>query len=144
MISCADEGSGWCGVWAVDLPVSEVIAAWKYAFKRKELLGTYLVDIGAMFFAFPQALYPALAVIYGEKYLGLFLAALASGAFLASITSGWTKSVNRHGLMVVIAAILWGVAITVFGFANNIWLALFCLAVAGFFDMLSGIFRGAV
>lgn len=124
--------------------VRNIITAWKYAFKRKELLGTYLVDIGAMFFAFPQALYPALAVIYGEKYLGLFLTALASGAFLASITSGWTKSIQRHGLMVVIAAILYGVSITFFGFANNIWLALFFLAAAGFFDMISGIFRGAI
>ena len=56
---------------------------WKYAFSRQELLGTYLIDIAAMFFAMPQALYPALATIYGERYVGFFPAALASGALLA-------------------------------------------------------------
>ena len=118
--------------------------AWKYAFSRQELVGTYLIDIAAMFFAMPQALYPALAVIYGAQYVGFFPAAIAAGALLASLTSGWTKSVHRHGLMVTVAAILWGVAITFFGFANHIALALVFLAAAGFFDMISGIFRGSI
>jgi MFS family permease len=117
---------------------------WTYAFSRKELLGTYLIDIAAMFFAMPQALYPALAVIYGEKYVGFFPAAIAAGALLASLTSGWTKNVNRHGLMVTVAAILWGVAIVFFGFADSIWFALLFLVAAGFFDMISGIFRGSI
>lgn len=118
--------------------------AWQYAFSRQYLVGTYLVDIAAMFFAFPQALFPALATIYGENYLGFFPAAIALGAFLASATSGWTRNVHRHGLMITIVAILWGVAIMFFGFADNLWTALFFLALAGFFDMLSGIFRGAI
>lgn len=89
--------------------------AWRYAFSRQELLGTYFIDIAAMFFAMPQALYPALAVIYGDKYVGFFPASIAAGALLASLTSGWTKGVHRHGLFVTIAAILWGVAIIFFG-----------------------------
>jgi MFS family permease len=117
---------------------------WVYAFSRKELLGTYLIDIAAMFFAMPQALYPALAIIYGEKYVGFFPAAIAAGALLASLTSGWTKNVHRHGLMVTIAAVLWGVAITFFGFSDGIVFALLFLVAAGFFDMISGIFRGAI
>ena len=117
---------------------------WRYALSRQELLGTYLIDIAAMFFAMPQALYPALALIYGEKYVGFFPAAIAAGALLASITSGWTKGVHRHGLMVTIAAVMWGVAIIFFGLADGIWFALIFLAAAGFFDMLSGIFRGAI
>ena len=117
---------------------------WKYALSRRELLGTYLIDIAAMFFAMPQALYPALAVIYGEKYVGFFPAALAAGALLASLTSGWTKNVHKHGLMITIAAVLWGVAIIFFGFADSIWLALLFLGMAGFFDMISGIFRGSI
>jgi MFS family permease len=117
---------------------------WRYAFSRQELVGTYLVDICAMFFAMPQALYPALAVLYGEKYVGFFPSAIAVGALIASLTSGWTKFIYKHGLMVTIVAIFWGVAIIFFGFANNIWPALFCLIMAGFFDMLSGIFRGAI
>ncbi len=121
-----------------------VLAAWHYGLTRQYLLGTYLIDIMAMFFAFPQALYPALAIVYGKQYVGFFPAAIAFGALFASLTSGWTKFVHRHGLMITIVAIFWGVAIMLFGFANNLWLALLFLAFAGFFDMLSGIFRGAV
>ncbi len=118
--------------------------AWKYAFSRKELLGTYFIDIAAMFFAMPQALYPALAVYFGEQYVGFFPAAIAAGALLASVTSGWTKTVHRHGVMVTGAAVLWGAAIVGFGFSDGVVIALLFLAAAGFFDMISGIFRGAI
>ncbi len=118
--------------------------AWKYAFGRQELVGTYFIDIAAMFFAFPQALYPALAIVYGERYVGFFPAAIAIGALTASLTSGWTRNVHRHGLLVIIAAVLWGVAILFFGLVESLVPALLLLAVAGFFDMISGIFRGAI
>ena len=118
--------------------------AWKYAFSRQELVGTYFIDIAAMFFAMPQALYPALAVIYGDKYVGFFPAAIAAGALIASLTSGWTRKIHRHGLMVTIAAVLWGVAIVFFGLVDSLIPALLFLAAAGFFDMISGIFRGSI
>ena len=118
-----------------------IIEGCRYALRRQELLGTYLIDICAMFFAFPQALYPALAAMYGEAYLGFFPAALAIGMLAASLTSGWTKNIHRHGLMVTVAAALWGVGIIFFGMAESIWIALFFLAAAGFFDMISGVFR---
>ena len=121
--------------------LKSIIEGCRYALRRRELLGTYLIDICAMFFAFPQALYPALAMIYGEKYLGLFPAALAIGMLVGSLTSGWTKNVHKHGLMVAVAAALWGVGIIFFGMASSIWVALIFLASAGFFDMISGIFR---
>lgn len=118
--------------------------AWKYAFSRQELVGTYFIDIAAMFFAFPQALYPALAVVYGDRYVGFFPAAIAAGALVASVTSGWTKHIHRHGLMVTVAAVLWGVAIIFFGLVDSLVPALVFLAAAGFFDMISGIFRGSI
>lgn len=121
-----------------------IIEGCRYAFRRQELLGTYLVDICAMFFAFPAALYPALAAVYGETYLGLFPAALAIGMLAASFTSGWTRNVHKHGLMVTIAAVLWGVGIIFFGLVESVWLALVFLAAAGFWDMISGIFRSAI
>lgn len=121
-----------------------VVRSLKYAFARKELLGTYLIDFFAMFFAMPQALYPALADHYGEIYLGLFPAAFAAGAFVGGVTSGWTSNVQRHGLMVTAAAILWGVAIIFFGLSTSVGVALLCLAAGGFFDMISGVFRGAI
>ena len=128
-----------------DKPSLQAIkTALKYAVSRQELLGTYFIDIAAMFFAMPQALYPALAVYYGEKYLGFFPASIAAGALAASVTSGWAKKVQRHGLMVTIAAVLWGVAIIFFGLVDSIALALVFLFAAGFFDMISGIFRGSI
>lgn len=121
--------------------IKSISEGFRYAVRRPELLGTYLIDICAMFFAFPQALYPALAVAYGEQYLGLFPAALALGLLIANLTSGWASKIHKHGLMVSVAAVLWGVGIVFFGMANSIWVALFFLAVAGYFDMISGIFR---
>ena len=124
--------------------LSSIISGWKYAFSRQELIGTYFIDIAAMFFAMPQALYPALASVYGDEYVGFFPASLAAGALLASLTSGWTRNVHKHGLWVSIAAVLWGVGIIFFGLAGSIYSALFFLGAAGFFDMISGIFRGAI
>jgi MFS family permease len=102
------------------------------------------MDIAAMFFAMPQSLYPALGDTYGKERVGFFFAAIAVGALLASVTSRWTQFVHKHGLAVTIAAALWGVAIVFFGMAQSFWVAIAFLALAGFFDMLSGIFRGAI
>jgi MFS family permease len=124
--------------------LKSIIEGCRYALSRQELLGTYVIDIIAMFFAMPQALYPALAAIYGDKFLGLFPASLAAGMLLGSLTSGWTRNVHRHGLLVIVSAALWGVGIIFFGLSENIWLALVFLAAAGFADMISGIFRGAI
>ena len=68
-----------------------IIEGCRYALSRQELLGTYLIDIWAMFFAFPQALYPALAAMYGEAYLGLFPAALAIGSLDGKLDLGLDK-----------------------------------------------------
>ncbi|MCU1289727.1 MAG: transporter [Acidobacteria bacterium] len=117
----------------------------RYAMSRQELIGTYVIDINAMFFGMPKALFPALAVAFGAvSSVGLFYSAIAVGAFAATITSGWAKWINRHGLMVVLAAGGWGAAITLFGLSNEFYLALFFLAVAGYFDMISGIFRQTI
>jgi MFS family permease len=122
-----------------------VVEGFRYAMSRQDLIGTYLMDINAMLFGMPMALFPALAAMYGSNAgVGLFYAALAFGAFVASMTSGWTGKRVRHGLMVTIAAGLWGIAIIFFGVVDSLWISLFFLAAAGFFDMISGIFRGAI
>ena len=116
----------------------------RYAWRRKELLGTYLIDMNAMFFGMPTALFPAVAENFGAGTVGLFYAAPSVGALCATLTSGWAKRVHRHGLYVAIAAALWGVSIIFFGFAENLYVALFCLALAGGFDMISAVFRMTV
>ncbi len=118
-----------------------VIEGLKYARSRKELLGTYLIDLNAMFFGMPMALFPAIAESFGNASVGLFYAMPSVGALLAAMTSGWTKRINRHGLAVTLAAAVWGGAIIGFGLVNSLWLALFFLALAGAADMISGVFR---
>jgi MFS family permease len=113
----------------------------QYAWRRKEILGTYLIDMNAMFFGMPTALFPAMSANFGVGTVGFFYAAPSVGALVVTLTSGWTKRINRHGLFVCIAAGLWGVAMIFFGFATNLYLALFCLALAGGFDMISAVFR---
>jgi len=117
----------------------------RYARSRPELMGTYIVDIVAMFFGMPMALFPAEAThLGGAGVLGLLYAAPAAGSLVATLTSGWTGYVRRHGAGVCIAAAVWGVGIVGFGVAPNLGLALAGLAVAGGADMVSGIFRTTI
>jgi MFS family permease len=117
----------------------------RYAGSRQELIGTYVIDINAMFFGMPMALFPALAEHYGGgAIVGLLYAAPSAGAVIATLSSGWSARVHHHGRAVVYAATGWGVAIAGFGFAHVLWLALVCLAVAGGADAISGIFRATI
>ncbi|HUR12862.1 MAG TPA: MFS transporter [Mycobacteriales bacterium] len=114
----------------------------RYARSRPELMGTYLVDMNAMFFGMPNALFPQLATAYGgASVLGLLYAAPSVGSLLATLTSGWSKRVRRQGLAILWAAALWGVAILLFALAPWLWLALLMLTAAGAADMISGLFR---
>lgn len=121
--------------------LKSVVEGLHYAWRRKEILGTYLIDMNAMFFGMPTALFPAMSANFGVGTVGFFYAAPSVGALVVTLTSGWTKNVNRHGLFVSLATALWGVAMIFFGFAENLYLALFCLALAGGFDMISAVFR---
>jgi MFS family permease len=117
----------------------------RYAGSRQELIGTYVIDINAMFFGMPMALFPALAEEYGGgAVVGLLYAAPSAGAVLATLSSGWSARVHHHGRAVVFAAAGWGVAIVIFGLAQELWLALVFLALAGGADAISGIFRATI
>jgi predicted MFS family arabinose efflux permease len=112
-----------------------------YARSRQELLGTYLIDIIAIFFGMPMALFPAIAERLGAASVGLLYAMPAVGALLATLTSGWTGKVNRHGRAVTLSVVAWGLAIVGFGFATKLWVGLLCLVAAFAADMVSGLFR---
>jgi len=117
-----------------------------YAVGRKDLLGTYVVDMVGMFLAMPIVLFPALAteVLREPAMLGLLYTAEAIGAVVATLTSGWTSSVFHHGRAVTLAAAGWGASIGIAGLMPNAWLAIVFLALAGGFDTISGIFRGVI
>ena len=122
-----------------------IAAGWRYARSRPELLGTYLVDINAMLFGMPNALLPAIATRYGgAAALGVLYAAPSVGSLVATVTSGWTIGVMRHGRAVAIAAACWGLAIIGFGLAQSLWLAALLLALAGAADDISGLFRSRI
>ena len=126
--------------------VGGVLEGLRYAMSRQELLGTYVVDIAAMFFAMPMALFPAMAKdVFGQPWaLGLLYTAGSVGSFLATLTSGWVAHVHRHGRAVAVAAACWGLAIAGFGLARNVWVAVALAAVAGAADMVSGLFRSTI
>ena len=114
----------------------------RYAWSRPELMGSYLIDMAAMFFGAPYALFPALAArLGGPAVLGLLYAAPAAGGVLVSLTSGWTARVSRHGRAIVLAAAAWGAAIALLGWAPGRWWAVAALAAAGGADMVSALFR---
>lgn len=118
----------------------------KYAFRRRDLLGTYLVDMVGMFLAMPIVLFPAFAteVLKEPKLLGLLYSAEAVGALLATLTSGWVGRVHHHGRAVVLATIVWGGSVGIAGLAPNMWFAVGFFALAGGADMISGLFRAVI
>ncbi|WP_239021719.1 MFS transporter [Nocardioides jishulii] len=117
-----------------------------YGVRRRDLLGTYVVDLAAMFLAMPVVLFPALAeeVYRDPEVLGLLYAAGTVGAMLATVTSGWISRVHLHGRAIVVAAAVYGGFIALAGLAPNLWVALVFFTLAGAADMVSGIFRGTV
>jgi MFS family permease len=129
-------------------PSFQTIAeGFRFVRQKKVLLGMFLVDSNAMVFGMPRALFPALALQRfngGAGILGLMYAAPYAGALVASLLSGWIGHVRRQGLIVAIAAALWGVAIAAFGFADSLWLALLLLAAAGAADNVSAVLRGTI
>jgi MFS family permease len=129
-------------------PSLQTIAeGFRFVRAKKVLLGMFLVDSNAMVFGMPRALFPALAIKRfhgGAGILGLLYAAPYAGALVSSLLSGWIAHVRRQGLVVAIAAALWGVAIAAFGFAESLWLALVFLAAAGAADNVSAVLRGTI
>ena len=124
-----------------------IAEGFRFVRRKRVLLGMFLVDSNAMVFGMPRALFPALAFGRfhgGAGILGLMYAAPYAGALAASLLSGWIGHVRRQGLVVAIAAALWGVAIAAFGFAGSLWAGLLLLAAAGAADNVSAVLRGTI
>ncbi|MGY1747412.1 MFS transporter, partial [Blastococcus sp. SYSU D00695] len=120
-----------------------------FAFLRTQpvLLMTFVVDIIAMVFAWPQAVFPELTETRfadSPNALGWLFAGISIGALLMGLTSGWVSRVDRQGAVVIAAIAVWGVAIIGFGLAPSLWLAVLCLAVAGAGDMVSAVLRSSM
>lgn len=126
-------------------PLADAREGIRFALSSPPLIGTYLIDIAAMLFAFPVALFPAMAQQWGgPNAAGLLYSAIAIGSLVATLFSGWSGRVRHHGRVVILAAASWGLFIVGVGFAPNLWLAVLFLALAGAADMVSGLFRGVI
>lgn len=125
--------------------LARIIEGFRYARSRQDLLGTYAVDMAAMFFGMPEALFPQLASrIGGPAILGLLFSAPAVGSLVVSATAGWVHRVRRQGRALVLAAAGWGIAIVALGFGRSLWPAFAALVVAGGLDMVSGLMRSTI
>ncbi|WP_137826316.1 MFS transporter [Brevibacterium sp. 2SA] len=136
-----------------------VVDGFRYLGTNTVVMVSLLVDVIAMVFGMPRALFPQIATETfggppeGGIVFSLLFAALAAGSALAGIFSGWVSKVERQGLAVIVAIIVWGAAMTIFGlalpFASGFWtaaliVALFGLALGGGADIISAAFRSTM
>ena len=124
-----------------------VLAGLRYLRGRQVLQAAYLLDINAMVFGVPRALFPALtASVFhgGASTLGYLYAAPGAGALLGALSTGWLERVRRQGRAVIVAVCVWGTAIVAFGFIHILWAALALLAVAGWADVISAVLRTTI
>lgn len=127
--------------------VSSVTEGLRYLKGQPLLQSGFLIDLNAMIFGMPHALFPAIGTeLFGgdATTVGLLYAAPGVGALIAALTSGWVGQVSRRGRVVVISVIVWGVAITIFGLISDLPVALVLLALAGGADVVSAVFRNTI
>ena len=130
-----------------DTGIRAIREGFDFARKNRLIMSTFVIDLIAMVFGLPRVLFPFLIV---EKFhqdpdaIGLLFAALAVGALIGALTSGWTRRIHRQGLAVIVSVAAWGVAIVGFGWSSPFWLGLVMLALAGWADVISAIFRTTI
>jgi len=134
----AREATGW----------ESVKEGFRFLRGKRVLVSTFVIDLIAMIFGMPRALFPVLAAEVfdrGPAAVGLMYAAPALGAVVGALTTGWIGRVKHQGQAVLWAVAAWGLTITLFGFSGNyFWLGLFLLSLAGAADMISAVFRGTI
>jgi predicted MFS family arabinose efflux permease len=114
---------------------------------RQGIQGAYLIDINAMVFGMPRALFPAMAITVfhgGATTVGFLYAAPGVGALLGALATGWVTRIRRQGLTVIVAVMVWGAAIVAFGFTSILPLGLLFLAIAGWADVISAVLRNTI
>jgi MFS family permease len=119
----------------------------RFVRRNQALLGSFAIDLLAMTFGMPRALFAVLAVsVYGAgaEGTGLLYASVAAGATVAALTTGWLVHARRLGRITIYAVSVWGAAIALAGLAGSLWLAAALLAIAGAADSVSAVCRSAI
>ncbi len=136
-------------------PDAEAVGSWRrlaegfeYLRGRRVLRSTFVVDLVAMVFGMPRALFPVLAVTQfagGAEIVGVLVSAVSVGALVGALTTGWVHRVRRQGLAIIVAVTVWGAAIAGFGLVGDrLVAACMFLAVAGGADVVSAVFRSTI
>jgi MFS family permease len=129
-------------------PILQSIAEGLQFVRRKQaLMGSFAIDLVAMTFGMPRALFAVLALtVYdaGASGTGLLYAAVSAGATVAALTTGWVEHTRWIGRVVIGAVLAWGAAIALAGLMPTIWLAALCLALAGGADSISAVCRSII
>jgi MFS family permease len=136
-----------------------VLDGFRYLAGNRVVLMSFVVDLIAMIFGMPRALFPQMAhesfggPVEGSTVMALLAAAMSVGALFGGVFSGWLPRIRRQGLAVVVSIVLWGAAMVGFGVAGGLahgragallWIALAFLAVGGAADMVSAAFRSTI
>ena len=127
--------------------LASVIEGVRFLRGKQALQGIYLIDLNAMVFGMPRALFPAIALGQlhaGVSGLGYLYAAPGVGAFIGSLGSGWVGYLRRQGRAVIVAVLVWGGSIVLFGLVHVFWIALVLLAIAGWADVVSAVLRSTI
>jgi MFS family permease len=128
--------------------VGAIVEGLRFARQTPSILGTFVIDLDAMIFGLPTALFPILSLETfhaGAEGVGLMTSAVAAGSLGGTLLSGWVTGVRRQGLAVLVAVVVWGGAIAAFGLSEfSFPLALGFLVIAGAADIFSTIFRATI
>ena len=126
---------------------STIVEGLRFLRGKQVLQGTFWIDLNAMIFGMPVALYPAFMIDVlqaSPSLVGLLYSAEALGALLVALVSGRAKHVRRQGLVTIVACVCWGAGIVGFGLSPTLWVALVFLMLASASDMVSGLYRDAI
>jgi len=131
---------------AAGTAMQSLLAGLRFVGGHRVILSVFAIDLAAMVFGMPRALFPALAdrLGGGPVLYGLLLSSVAAGAFLASLSSGWTTRVRRQGRALLVAVAVWGACIAAAGLTLQTVLVLTLFACAGGADMISAVFRSSI
>jgi MFS family permease len=127
--------------------IQSIKEGFAYLKGRQAIQGTFVVDLNAMIFGMPRAVFPALGLGYfhgGPQTVGLLYSAPGAGALVGALLTGWVHRIRRQGIAVIIAVAIWGAAIALFGVTKLLGVALLLLAIAGAADVISAVFRGTI
>ena len=127
--------------------VESILEGIRYLRGNRLIMSTMLIDLNAMIFGMPRALFPEWGTVLlggNATTVGLLYAAPGTGAWLAGLTSGWVGRVRRRGRAVIASVVVWGVAVAAFGVSRSLPIALAMLAIAGAADVVGAVFRNAI